>query len=94
MDHKNSTHDTFLYSSDCVMHWVSYLLDFGLKINYIKGLKNVVADGLSRAHTSGIKSLKETITQVWINELVQIKWLFASKRKLPRCCPKRINCKT
>ena len=80
-DHKNLMHDTFLYSSDRVMRWVSYLSEFRLNINYIKGPENVVTDGLSRAPATGIKSPKETPTQARLQELMQIKWLLALKKK-------------
>ena len=55
-DHENSMHNTFLHSLDCVMRWVSHLSEFGPNVKHVKGLKNVAADGLSRAPACGIES--------------------------------------
>ena len=47
-DHKNLTYDNSDYSSDRVLRQRLLLEEYGAKILYIKGEKNIVADSLSR----------------------------------------------
>jgi hypothetical protein len=47
-DHKNLTYPTLTHTSNRVL-WQRLLLEeYGVKLEYIKGEKNVVADALSR----------------------------------------------
>eukprot|EP00957_Ditylum_brightwellii_P210547 15365094-Ditylum_brightwellii.AAC.1 len=50
-DHKNLMHDIVLLLSERVMQWQLLFEEFGPEIKYLKGIKNVVADALSRIHT-------------------------------------------
>lgn len=77
MDHKNITHDAFLYSSDCVMCWVLYISEFGPKIKYIKGNKNIMADNLSRVPANRTKNSEHKNT---FKEIAKIEWFLASKK--------------
>eukprot|EP00957_Ditylum_brightwellii_P001919 147291-Ditylum_brightwellii.AAC.1 len=43
--------DIVLLSSERVMQWQLLIEEFGLEIKYVKGIKNVVADALSRLRT-------------------------------------------
>ena len=52
-DHKNLVHKSELKSSQRVMRWRLLLEEYGPKIVYIKGHKNVVADALSRLPKQG-----------------------------------------
>jgi hypothetical protein len=51
-DHKNLMHDTVLLSSERAMQWQLLIEEFSPEIKYVKGIKNVVADALSRLHTN------------------------------------------
>ena len=55
-DHKNLTYKNF--NTDRVMRWRLILEEYGLELNYIKGLDNVAADALSRLDIE-IKPMKE-----------------------------------
>eukprot|EP00957_Ditylum_brightwellii_P003693 279983-Ditylum_brightwellii.AAC.1 len=50
-DRKNLMHDTALLSSERIMQWRLLIEEFGAEIKYRKGIKNVVADALSRLRT-------------------------------------------
>ena len=47
-DHKNLTRDNLGESSDRVMRWKLLLNEYDLKIQYIRGVDNTVADAISR----------------------------------------------
>ena len=60
-DHKNLTHDMVLLLSERFMQWQLLIGKFGPKIKYIKVIKNVVADALSRLHTKTGNLLKDPV---------------------------------
>ena len=47
-DHANLIHETLLMTSDRVMRWRLLLEEYNPHFKWIKGEKNIVADGLSR----------------------------------------------
>ena len=47
-DHKNLVQDALGFTSDRVYRWRLVLEEYGQEIVYIKGVTNIVADGLSR----------------------------------------------
>ena len=47
-DHKNLIYKVF--NTECIMRWHLIREEFGPKLVYLKGEKNVVADALSRLH--------------------------------------------
>ena len=52
-DHKNLVHESELKTTQRVMRWRLLFEEYGPEIEYIKGLKNVVADALNRLPKQG-----------------------------------------
>ena len=50
-NHKNLTYNTTDNAINCVLCQHLLLKEYGVKIRYIKGVKNVIANALSRLHT-------------------------------------------
>eukprot|EP00957_Ditylum_brightwellii_P193511 14736192-Ditylum_brightwellii.AAC.1 len=44
-------HDTVILSSEWVIQWQHLIEEFGPEVKYVKGIKNVVANALSRLRT-------------------------------------------
>jgi hypothetical protein len=58
-DHKNLTHPTSAHASDRVLRQCLLLEKYGVKLEYIKGETNVVADALSRLPTDELFQFEE-----------------------------------
>ena len=63
-DHKNMTYNTTDHASNRVLRQQLLLKEYGVKIWYIKGVKNVVADALSRLPT---KSDNQPTEEAFLN---------------------------
>jgi hypothetical protein len=59
MDHKNLPHPNSTHSSDRVLHQRLLLEEYGVDLEYIQGVKNVVADALSCLPTAKLFALSE-----------------------------------
>jgi len=58
-DHKNLTYPTSTHTSDRVLRQRLLLEEYGVKLEYIKGEKNIVADALSRLPTEELFQFEE-----------------------------------
>src|SRR5687768_9592329 len=68
-DHKNLTFQKF--SSDQVCQWRLFVEDFGPKIFYIKGQKNLAADALSRLPAHFVEKATIDITSEIFNIVLE-----------------------
>ena len=59
-DHKNLTHRLSQFTAQRVMCWRLLLEEYGPKLYYLKGPRNVITNALSRVPTTAVKSLNHT----------------------------------
>ena len=79
-DHKNLTYETTESASQRVQRWHGTMQEFGIKLNYIKGEANIVADAFSRLPMTHHKSrLPHDILEKDVCELLCLDDIFVTE---------------